>query len=107
MPPEATVAAVGEMLTGALGPHVPPRRLLVKPFSRLPVPTSLASVTLIPVVNPSPKVLLLMQAFLLPFSIKMPMEPGPLIVALWMYALFVQQGALSSKARTYWPGTPL
>jgi len=35
------------------------------------MPTSLASVTLMAVVNPSPKVLLLMQAFLLPFSIKM------------------------------------
>jgi hypothetical protein len=42
-----------------LGPHVPALRVLLKPFSMLPAP-----------------------AFLLPFSIKMPIEPSPLIVAL-------------------------
>ena len=43
MPPEATVTAGGETLTAALGPQVPALRLLVRPFSKLPAPTSLVA----------------------------------------------------------------
>ena len=66
------------------GAQVPALRLLLKPFRMLPKPMSVGEVTSMAVVNPGPKVLLLMQALGLPFSIKIPMEPGPLIVALWM-----------------------
>src|SRR5713101_1250261 len=83
VPPEATIAADGETLTETLGvPHVPGLRLLDKPLSTLPDPMSLDAVTLMAAVNPGPKVLLLMQALALPFAINMPVEPGPLIVAL-------------------------
>jgi len=62
--------------------QVPGVKLLLKPLSTLPDPMSLDAVTLMAAVNPGPKVLLLMQALALPFAINMPVEPGPLIVAL-------------------------
>jgi len=81
VPPEATVAVIGEMLTALDGPQVPAMRLLLKPFSMLPKPVFvlLFEEMAEPSPVPAPKVLLLMQPLAVGLDVPIPGPPGPLI----------------------------
>ena len=90
VPPETTVATLGETLTATPdGPHVPPVRLLLKPFKIFPEPMFVLLAELIPPPKPVPAVtaLLLMQPFVPLESSIMPAEPGPLMEAPVIYTL--------------------